>query len=55
VPAHKVEDLREPMIRQAQRTGARVEVVTSNADLKQREGVGALLRYRASLEPYITT
>ncbi len=55
VPAHKVEDLREPMVRQAERTGARVEVVASSPDLKQREGVGALLRYRASLEPYAVT
>ncbi len=55
VPAHRVEDLREPMVRQAERTGARVEVVASSSDLKQREGVGALLRYRASLEPYAVT
>ena len=52
VAAHRVEDLREAMVRQAERTGARLEVVAPHPELERREGVGALLRYRASLEPY---
>lgn len=51
-PAERVADLREPMVRQAERTGARIEVLRAQPELERREGVGALLRYRASLEPY---
>ena len=43
------------MIRQAQRTGARVEVVTSTADLKQLARRGRPAALPGSLEPYITT
>ncbi|HUP01780.1 MAG TPA: Vms1/Ankzf1 family peptidyl-tRNA hydrolase [Gemmatimonadota bacterium] len=40
-------DLREAMVRRAERTGRRVEIVESHPELEALDGVGALLRYRA--------
>ncbi len=40
-------DLREAMVRRAERTGRRVEIVEEHGGLAALEGVGALLRYRA--------
>jgi hypothetical protein len=40
-------DLREAMVRRAERTGRRVEIVEGHTELEALEGVGALLRYRA--------
>jgi len=39
-------DLREAMVRRAERTGRRVEIVEGHADLEGLDGVAALLRYR---------
>lgn len=39
-------DLREAMVRRAERTGRRVEIVEEHQALEALEGVGALLRYR---------
>lgn len=39
-------DLREAMVRRAERTGRRVEIVENHAELEALGGVGALLRYR---------
>ncbi|MGH7573205.1 MAG: hypothetical protein ACREMK_15385, partial [Gemmatimonadota bacterium] len=39
-------DLREAMVRRAERTGRRVEIVEGHAGLEGLEGVAALLRYR---------
>ena len=40
-------DLREAMVRRAERTGRRVEIVEAHPELEALDGVGALLRYRA--------
>jgi rubrerythrin len=45
-PAEEI-DLREAMVRRAERTGRRVEIVEEHAGLSSLDGVGALLRYRA--------
>lgn len=47
-PAPEEIDLREAMVRRAERTGRRVEVVEGHAELERLEGVGALLRYRVA-------
>lgn len=39
-------DLREAMVRRAERTGRKVEIVESHPGLESLDGVGALLRYR---------
>ena len=39
-------DLREAMVRRAERTGRRVEIVESHAEFEALDGVGALLRYK---------
>jgi protein required for attachment to host cells len=39
-------ELREAMVRRAERTGRRVEIVESHAGLEALDGVGATLRYR---------
>ncbi|HEY7472304.1 MAG TPA: Vms1/Ankzf1 family peptidyl-tRNA hydrolase [Gemmatimonadota bacterium] len=39
-------DLREAMVRRAERTGRKVEIVESHAGLEALDGVGATLRYR---------
>ena len=39
-------DLREAMVRRAERTGRRVEIVESHDELETLDGVGATLRYR---------
>jgi len=39
-------DLREAMVRRAERTGRKVEIVESHAELETLDGVGATLRYR---------
>ena len=39
-------DLREAMVRRAERTGRKVEIVESHPGLEALDGVGALLRYR---------
>jgi peptide subunit release factor 1 (eRF1) len=39
-------ELREAMVRRAERTGRKVEIVESHAGLEALDGVGALLRYR---------
>ncbi|MGH7559076.1 MAG: Vms1/Ankzf1 family peptidyl-tRNA hydrolase [Gemmatimonadota bacterium] len=39
-------DLREAMVRRAERTGRRVEIVEGHAELEGLDGVAALLRYR---------
>lgn len=39
-------DLREAMVRRAERTGGRVEIVEGHAGLEGLDGVAALLRYR---------
>jgi hypothetical protein len=39
-------DLREAMVRRAERTGRRVEIVEGHAGLEALDGVAALLRYR---------
>jgi rubrerythrin len=39
-------DLREAMVRRAERTGRRVEIVEGHTDLEGMDGVAALLRYR---------
>jgi peptide subunit release factor 1 (eRF1) len=39
-------DLREAMVRRAERTGRRVEIVEGHAGLEGLDGVAALLRYR---------
>jgi hypothetical protein len=45
-PAEEI-DLREAMVRRAERTGRRVEIVEDHEALLTLDGVGALLRYRA--------
>lgn len=40
-------DLREAMVRRAERTGRAVEIVEGDHELEHLDGVGALLRYRA--------
>lgn len=39
-------DLREAMVRRAERTGRRVEIVESHPELESLDGVGATLRYK---------
>jgi peptide subunit release factor 1 (eRF1) len=39
-------ELREAMVRRAERTGRKVEIVESHPGLEALDGVGALLRYR---------
>jgi hypothetical protein len=39
-------DLREAMVRRAERTGRRVEIVESHTEFEALDGVGALLRYK---------
>ncbi len=39
-------DLREAMVRRAERTGRRVEIIESHAEFEALDGVGALLRYK---------
>lgn len=39
-------DLREAMVRRAERTGRNVEIVEGHEDLERLDGVGATLRYR---------
>ncbi|HYO47579.1 MAG TPA: Vms1/Ankzf1 family peptidyl-tRNA hydrolase [Gemmatimonadota bacterium] len=39
-------ELREAMVRRAERTGRKIEIVESHAGLEALDGVGALLRYR---------
>lgn len=40
-------DLREAMVRRAERIGRKVEIVEGDHELERLDGVGALLRYRA--------
>lgn len=45
-PLPEAIELREAMVRRAERTGRRVEIVESHAGLEALDGVGATLRYR---------
>jgi protein required for attachment to host cells len=45
-PVPEQVDLREAMVRRAERTGRRIEIVESHAGLEALDGVGATLRYR---------
>ena len=39
-------DLRDAMVRRAQRTGRRIEIVEGHPELESMDGAAALLRYR---------
>ena len=45
-PLPEAIDLREAMVRRAERTGRDVEIVESHDELESLDGVGATLRYR---------
>jgi protein required for attachment to host cells len=45
-PVPEQVDLREAMVRRAERTGRRIEIVESHPELEALDGVGATLRYR---------
>lgn len=45
-PAPDRIDLRDAIVRRAERTGRRVEIVEEHAELEALDGVGAMLRYR---------
>lgn len=45
-PVPEQVDLREAMVRRAERTGRKIEIVESHPELEALDGVGATLRYR---------
>jgi peptide subunit release factor 1 (eRF1) len=45
-PVPEQVDLREAMVRRAERTGRKIEIVERHPELEALDGVGATLRYR---------